>query len=75
MKLAEYDLRIRGPGDLYGTRQHGYTELRVADLTDAKLIHNAQTGVEIFMNKYNLTDFSSLKSMISTLQIDKIARD
>jgi ATP-dependent DNA helicase RecG len=33
-RIAEEDLRIRGPGELLGTRQHGYPELRVANLID-----------------------------------------
>lgn len=33
-KLAEYDLKSRGPGDFFGHRQHGLPELRVADLSD-----------------------------------------
>lgn len=31
-KIAEEDLAIRGPGDFFGTRQHGVMELKVADL-------------------------------------------
>ncbi|MCA9186443.1 MAG: ATP-dependent DNA helicase RecG [Pirellulaceae bacterium] len=32
-ELAEIDYRLRGPGDLMGTRQHGLPPLRIADLT------------------------------------------
>ncbi len=33
-EVAEEDLRIRGPGEFFGTRQHGLPELRVADLIE-----------------------------------------
>jgi ATP-dependent DNA helicase RecG len=42
-KIAEEDLRLRGPGEFLGTRQHGLPELRVGDLLrDAELIQLAR---------------------------------
>ena len=37
-RLAEFDLELRGPGAIYGTRQSGILDLRIAKLTDTKLI-------------------------------------
>ncbi len=41
-ELAEYDLQQRGPGEFLGTRQSGYTDLRLANLTDIHLIEKAK---------------------------------
>ena len=40
--LAEKDLAIRGPGQFLGTRQSGYTELKLASITDLKLVEKAR---------------------------------
>ena len=44
--LAEADLRLRGPGDFFGTRQSGLPELRVANLADTPLIAEARAQAE-----------------------------
>ena len=46
-KIAEEDLRLRGPGDFFGQRQHGLPALKVADLScDMSLLHEAQQAAE-----------------------------
>ena len=33
-KISETDLKLRGPGDFFGTRQHGEIHFKIADLAD-----------------------------------------
>ncbi len=41
--ISEEDLKIRGPGDFFGSRQHGLPELKIANLcTDTNLLQSAQ---------------------------------
>jgi ATP-dependent DNA helicase RecG len=40
--LAQRDLEQRGPGEFLGTRQSGYSELRLANLTDIQMIEKAR---------------------------------
>ncbi len=49
-KIAEEDLRLRGPGDFFGQRQHGLPALKVADLTcDVALLKEAQEAAEALL--------------------------
>ena len=51
-RLAEEDLRLRGPGDFFGVRQHGLPGLRVADLgCDAQLLQSAQRAAEALLRE------------------------
>ncbi|MBI4130594.1 ATP-dependent DNA helicase RecG [Candidatus Roizmanbacteria bacterium] len=43
-QLSEIDLAIRGPGQLYGTAQHGRFGFKLASMTDHVLIAGAQTA-------------------------------
>ena len=50
--LAEYDLKLRGPGEFMGTRQHGLPEFKVANLTeDVDLLFQAREDAEILIEK------------------------
>ncbi len=42
-KIAEADLKLRGPGDFFGQRQHGLPQLKIADLTtDMEVLRQSQ---------------------------------
>lgn len=43
--LAEKDLELRGPGEIYGTMQHGALNLRVATLADTRLMRRIQDAI------------------------------
>jgi ATP-dependent DNA helicase RecG len=49
--LAERDLEQRGPGEFLGTRQAGYSELKLASLTDVQLIEKARRQAQALFQR------------------------
>jgi len=47
--LAEVDLKLRGPGEIYGRAQHGELNLQVASLADTKLVSRTQKAAQAFV--------------------------
>lgn len=67
--LAEVDLKLRGPGEIYGSLQHGALDLRIASLSDTKLIARAQADAEKFLqNEQNMLEYKELMAGISKYQ-------
>ena len=49
-KISEEDLRLRGPGDFFGSRQHGLPEMHVADLgADVNVLQKAQQEATLLL--------------------------
>jgi ATP-dependent DNA helicase RecG len=68
-KLAELDLELRGPGAIYGTMQHGQLDLRVAKLSDTKLIAAARQAAQRFIDQgEDLLHYKSLASQVAHLR-------
>lgn len=67
-RLAQIDLEMRGPGEIYGTAQHGLLDLRMADLFDHKLIAAVRTAAESFLNKHNLLEYPRLAERVNKLK-------
>ncbi len=74
-KLAEEDLRIRGPGEIFGTKQHGEIDLKIANLNDYLLIEKAKKAVDYFINNNNLDEFPALKQRLNQYKINEIGRN
>ena len=50
-KIADEDLKLRGPGDFFGNRQHGLPQLKVADLLeDMPMLQRAQSGAAALLD-------------------------
>ena len=51
-KIAEEDLRLRGPGDFFGQRQHGLPGLKIADIgCDTQLLQEARQAAEDLLSQ------------------------
>ncbi|KAF0135295.1 MAG: ATP-dependent DNA helicase RecG [Candidatus Saganbacteria bacterium] len=59
-KIAEIDLKLRGPGDFFGTKQSGLPEFKLADIIkDEKILRYARSAAEQFI----LEDFKNASDL------------
>ncbi len=70
-KISEEDLRLRGPGDCFGSRQHGLPEMHIADLcSDMSVLRTAQAAAKELLEgdpKLEAPGNAALKEHISLL--------
>jgi RecG-like helicase len=72
MELAEFDFRLRGPGNIYGIEQHGESSLKVANLFDYALVSKTKEEAEkIAVHPLNLL----VQKKLSGIQREQIAKD
>ena len=78
-KISEKDLEIRGPGEFFGTMQHGVPELKVANLfKHMKILKTVQQEARIIIVEDPTLDFKEyrgLKREIESKFKDKIEKD
>ena len=67
--LAEVDLKLRGPGEIYGRAQHGALNLQVASLADTALIKRAQqAAIDFVASKDDLLQYKQLAHEVEKYQ-------
>lgn len=65
-KLSEIDLQLRGPGEIYGVKQSGIPDLKMASLTDSETIEKARTEAQKIIEKDpHLDNYPKLKKKIA----------
>jgi len=69
-ELAEMDLKLRGAGEVYGTRQSGFADFRIATLYDYEIMKQAAEASEIILDKdSSLESFPLLKQKIDETRL------
>ncbi|MBI2021706.1 ATP-dependent DNA helicase RecG [Candidatus Daviesbacteria bacterium] len=68
LKLAELDLKIRGAGEIFGTKQSGRFDLKIASLSDISLIEKTREAArEILHQDPTLAKYPELKLKLESL--------
>jgi len=68
-RLAQLDLELRGPGEIYGTKQHGRISLKIANLTDTELLNKTKEAANSVLS--HLDDFPLLHESLKKGKIEK----
>ena len=69
-EIADEDLKLRGPGDFFGNRQHGLPTLNIADFSDMDSLRQSQSAASYILNispDLSSDEFKGLKAMIKLL--------
>lgn len=72
-QLAELDLKLRGPGEIYGIKQHGLPILKIASFSNFKLIERAKNEAQNIFPK--LASYPLLQEKLKTYTISSVSPD
>ncbi|MBI4054003.1 MAG: ATP-dependent DNA helicase RecG [Candidatus Doudnabacteria bacterium] len=67
LELAEIDLKLRGPGELYGRLQSGYPQFKIADVFDTDLLLKTHQHARAILEKYDQNSLPQLFAKIPYL--------
>ena len=71
-KLAEFDLKNRGAGDIFGTDQSGFLDIKFADLSNAILISKASEAAKSLASQAaDLSGYPALKEKLDEFNSSK----
>jgi ATP-dependent DNA helicase RecG len=75
-KIAEVDLKLRGPGNLMGTQQSGVLDLTIADVVkDSKILVSARnTAIALLQDDSNLSKPENLPIKRTFIQVSKTSK-
>lgn len=78
-KISEKDLEIRGPGEFFGTMQHGVPELKVANLfKHMKILKTVQQEARIIIGESPTLDFKEYRGLKREIELkfkNKVEKD
>jgi ATP-dependent DNA helicase RecG len=67
-RLAQIDLELRGPGEIYGTSQHGILDLSFANIFDTRLLAEVRKSVDTFIVGDKMLQYPKLVKRINELK-------
>lgn len=72
-ELAEFDLKMRGPGEIFGTMQHGVAKLKIASFSDFELIQKTRKEAEKILP--TISSYPNLINKLSGVESKTISPD
>ena len=75
-QLAELDLSIRGPGDVFGSRQHGASHMKIASYMDLSTVNETYKAVQtVTKDDPELNNLPYLRDLVKKSKINPIVQD